>query len=691
MKFSDFSLKIKLAIVAAAVFAGMLVVVSMDLSSQNRQMHEDRMLLVQSIVEGVVTQLEQLQQQRAAGELTLEQAQQRGRALVSAYRYDGGNYLWISDHQSRVVMHPIKPELNGRSMADFKDQNGVYLYNEFTTVTERDGGGYVGYHWSRPGGEVPVPKLAYVQGMEAWGWIVGTGIYVDDMDEMFWSMLIKDAVVVTLVLGLITLLFVLLSRSTVAPIMRIEQAMRQVQEEGALSSRIELDQGDEIGRLVQLFNDHLDFLQQSISEVNGVLEEIARGRFERRVELDMKGEFLSLRNGVNQSADSVDFTMQELGKVMDALYQGDFSVRMDGRVEGAFRDKVEQAMVSIDDTVSGIVEVMEWMEKGKFKHRVEVPARGSLLNLKEKINLSMASLEGAITDILRVVSAQAKGDMTHNIETEYHGELRQLKESINAMSAKLKEVVIEVGGAASSVSNVAGQVSSGSQALSQRTQEQAHTLQETSASMEEMTAAVEQNTDSAQEASGVANEVRQQAENGAVVMRHAVESMKQITESSEKIADIISLIDGIAFQTNLLALNAAVEAARAGEQGRGFAVVAGEVRTLAQRSAEASKDIKLLIEDSVVKVNDGSRYVTEAGEVLEGMNRSIQQVSQRVSQIADASREQSTGINQVNGAMANLDQVTQENAAAVEETSAVSAQMDQLAQDLSRLMSFFKT
>lgn len=396
MKFSDFSLKVKLVIVAAAVFVGMLVVVSIDLSSQNRQMHEDRMLLVQSIVEGVVAQLEQLQQQTTEGSLTLEQAQQRGKAMVSSYRYDGGNYLWVSDHQSQMVIHPIKPELNGKSMAEFKDQNGVYLFNEFVVVTERDGSGFVGYHWSRPGESKPAPKLSYVQDMAPWGWIVGTGIYVDDMDEVFWAMLIQDTVIVVVVLGLITLLFVLLSRSTVRPIMRIEQAMRQVQEEGALSGRIDLQQQDEIGQLVQLFNSHLDFLQQSISEVNGVLGEVAKGRFERRIELEMRGEFLTLRNGVNQSADSVDFTMSVLGKVMDALYQGDFSVRMDERVEGAFRDKVEQTMTSMDDTVSGIVKVMEWMERGKFKHRVDVSARGSLLQLKQTINRSMESLEGQL-------------------------------------------------------------------------------------------------------------------------------------------------------------------------------------------------------------------------------------------------------------------------------------------------------
>jgi methyl-accepting chemotaxis protein len=242
-----------------------------------------------------------------------------------------------------------------------------------------------------------------------------------------------------------------------------------------------------------------------------------------------------------------------------------------------------------------------------------------------------------------------------------------------------------------SVSNTASQVAQGSGALSQRTQEQAATLEETAGSMEEMTSTVQQNTDAAQLANQLATEVRNEAENSSTVVHKAIEAMEKITDSSQKIAEIITLIDGIAFQTNLLALNAAVEAARAGEHGRGFAVVANEVRSLAQKSAEASKEVKELIEGSVSRVKEGGRHVSATGTALEKMNQSIKKVSDLISEIAVASTEQQTGINQVSSSIAGMDRVTQENAAAVEETNAAADQMANLARHMRQLMAFFNT
>jgi methyl-accepting chemotaxis protein len=230
----------------------------------------------------------------------------------------------------------------------------------------------------------------------------------------------------------------------------------------------------------------------------------------------------------------------------------------------------------------------------------------------------------------------------------------------------------------------------GNDDLSQRTQEQAAALEETASSMEEMTATVKQNSDNARQADLLAGSARTHAERGGEVMTSAVNAMRDINTSSRKIADIISVIDEIAFQTNLLALNAAVEAARAGEQGRGFAVVASEVRNLAQRSASAAKEIKSLIEDSVDKVRTGSELVDQSGKALSEIMDSIKKVSEIVAEMAAASEEQATGIEQVNTAVTQMDETTQQNAALVEEAAAAAKSMEQQAQEVVAQVSFFR-
>jgi methyl-accepting chemotaxis protein len=234
-------------------------------------------------------------------------------------------------------------------------------------------------------------------------------------------------------------------------------------------------------------------------------------------------------------------------------------------------------------------------------------------------------------------------------------------------------------------------VSRGAMSLSERVQEQAAALEQTSATMNQMSSAVQNNTQHAFEASKLSVEVQTHADEGAQIMAQTIKAMSEIQDSSHKIADIVTLIDGIAFQTNLLALNAAVEAARAGEHGRGFAVVASEVRNLSQKSAEAAKDIKGLIDESVTRINHGTQLASSSGERLKVMNESVKQMSSMISQIASASEEQSEGIRQVHQAITQIDQVTQQNAALVEETSAASESMTNQATELSRNMAFFRT
>jgi methyl-accepting chemotaxis protein len=295
-----------------------------------------------------------------------------------------------------------------------------------------------------------------------------------------------------------------------------------------------------------------------------------------------------------------------------------------------------------------------------------------------------------LKEAVKVAQAVAAGDLTSRIKVSSKDETGQLLQALKDMNGSLVKIVSEVRVGTDTIATASSQIASGNLDLSSRTEEQASSLEETASSMEELTSTVKQNADNARQANQLAVTASDVAVKGGSVVSEVVDTMASINESSKKIVDIISVIDGIAFQTNILALNAAVEAARAGEQGRGFAVVATEVRSLAQRSAAAAKEIKTLIGDSVEKVAVGSKLVEQAGATMDEVVASVRRVTDIMGEITAASQEQSAGIEQVNQAIVQMDQVTQQNAALVEEASAAAESMQEQASGLSQVVSIFK-
>ena len=337
-------------------------------------------------------------------------------------------------------------------------------------------------------------------------------------------------------------------------------------------------------------------------------------------------------------------------------------------------------------------ELVDAAQRGDLNKRIVLDGKsGFYRQLGQGFNSLLDELSSVFDDIAEVMGYLADGDLRHAIRKDYRGRFGQVKGDINRTLDTIEDTLASLNGVAQRVHTSAAEITSGNENLSARTEQQASSTEQTAANMQELITTVRNNAENAQQANKASSSVRHAAEQGGEVVTRAVEAMQKIDRASAKIAEIIGVIDEIAFQTNLLTLNASVEAARAGEQGRGFAVVATEVRNLASRSADAAKEIKTLIEDSTGKVKTGSDLVNETGQALEEILSNVKQVGDVVSEIAAASAEQSAGIDQVSTAITHIDEMTQQNAALAEQTSAASAAMSHDAQELMRMVGFFRT
>ncbi len=343
--------------------------------------------------------------------------------------------------------------------------------------------------------------------------------------------------------------------------------------------------------------------------------------------------------------------------------------------------KVEQEIASVVGAAG----------EGDFSKRLSLEGKeGFFAQLARNINNLVETSASGLSEVVRVLGAMSKGDLTEKITKDYKGMFAKLKTDSNSTIEHLQHIIQKIKESADSISTASQEIAQGNMDLSQRTEEQASNLEETASSMEELTSTVKQNAENAKQANQLAASASDVAVKGGEVVGQVVETMSSINESSKKIVDIISVIDGIAFQTNILALNAAVEAARAGEQGRGFAVVATEVRTLAQRSAAAAREIKSLIGDSVNKVENGTQLVDQAGKTMNEIVMSVKRVTDIMAEISAASQEQSAGIEQVNLAISQMDEITQQNAALVEQAAAASESMHEQAAQLAQAVEVFK-
>ncbi|MGH8052392.1 MAG: methyl-accepting chemotaxis protein [Stenotrophomonas sp.] len=486
---------------------------------------------------------------------------------------------------------------------------------------------------------------------------------------------------------------VIIVRSIVGP---IRSALRTADDvaSGRLDGVIDSTRKDEVGQLLS----SMQHMQRQLKAVNTALVELTREHDEGQIsfridEANFPGEYGRMVREVNAVVAQHIGVKMRVVEVMRHYARGDLSVDMD-RLPGEkavitdAMDSTKASLSAINNEIkrlAGAAAIGDFSQRGdagQFEHDFRDMVGG--------LNSLMETTETNLGHLSQLLQAIAQGDLTQRMEGNFHGVFARMRDDGNASIDQLAVIVSRIQASSGSISLSASEIATGNNDLSRRTEQQAANLEETAASMEELTSTVRQNAEHARQADQLARGAAEVAAKGGDVVGQVVTTMTSIEQSSQRIADIISVIDGIAFQTNILALNAAVEAARAGDQGRGFAVVATEVRTLAQRSASAAKEIKTLIDDSVDKVSEGSQLVRRAGTTMDDIVASVQRVTTIMADISGASQEQTAGIEQVNQTVMQMDESTQQNAALVEEATAAARSMEEQAQHLTDAVAQFR-
>ncbi len=465
--------------------------------------------------------------------------------------------------------------------------------------------------------------------------------------------------------------------------------------EGKLATRADASkhQGD-FRKIVQGVDDCLDAVIGPLNVAAGYVDRISKGDIPAKITDKYNGDFNVLKNNLNQCIDAVNALVGDAGMLANAGVEGKLKTRADASKHQGDFQKVVQGVNDTLDAVIGPLNVaagyIDRIGKGEVPPKITDEYNGDFNTIKNNINACVDGLQGLV-EANNVIQLMSQNDFTSQIKGNYQGVYAELGKAINETITQMREALIQVQEGAMAIASASGEIAMGNQDLSSRTEEQAANLEETASGLEQITSNVNLTADNAQSANTEAVKARQVAQDGGTAVTQVIAAMESINESSAKINEIIGVVDEIAFQTNLLALNAAVEAARAGEQGRGFAVVAAEVRNLAKRSADAAKEIKVLIRESVTKSMDGSKVAAHAGETIQEVVANVQRVTALVGEIAGATQEQSTGLIELNKAVVQMDEVTQQNAALVEQAAAAAETLDSQAHTLAEVVSRFKT
>ncbi|MBN6151054.1 HAMP domain-containing protein [Xanthomonas sp. AmX2] len=533
-------------------------------------------------------------------------------------------------------------------------------------------------------------QIGQAQERFALGVMVPKAVLMQQARTLLWTIVAVGACAALLLSGGLLLL---LRRMVLRPLNEAVQVSGAVAE-GRLDSPIQYRRNDELGRLFGSLRRMQDQLRAVLQAQNLMATRHDAGELSYRMDHNaFPGDYGRMVGDTNRLVGSHVELQQRLLEVMRRYSVGDLAEDMEALPgeKAAITEAMQATKANLSAINRDIRQLAEAAAAGDFSQRGDAARyQHDFRAMIAGLNQLMETTEVNLASVSQLLRSIAEGDLTARMHGEFHGVFARMRDDANATAEQLAGIVGRIQTAAISINAASTEIAAGNDDLSRRTEQQAASLEETAASMEELTSTVKQNAEHARQANQLAVGAAGVASQGGEVVSQVVTTMSGIETSSRRIADIISVIDGIAFQTNILALNAAVEAARAGEQGRGFAVVASEVRTLAQRSASAAKEIKGLIDESVGRVSEGSALVARAGQTMQEIVSSVQRVTDIMGEISAASQEQYAGIEQVNQTVTQMDEATQQNAALVEEATAAARSMEEQAGQLTETVALFK-